>query len=419
MKFNRFAVRFAITTIAIVSFSMTSEAFAGGIGGGSWGGSLGGSYASRGYGGGSWGSARNFRTPVRDFFAYRQPVRRLMRGVAGSFRGWGSTGYGSLGSSGYSYYCSGSIANRGYAYDCGCTGTNYIGAPVSSASFSYAPAPTYGTTYSTAPTSYQTVPANYGGVIGASNCADCIGMPATSPTSSTLMSDGTVVGGDSGLIMGDQTVIPAEQYYDSAGGSEAAGESQGSGVRGFETPPSPEPETGETTSVFQRHGDAVLQVNVPDEATQVYVNNRLTTTEGLKRRYVSKKLKSGKSYSFNVEAVVKRNGKEIALTKSVQLRAGKQSTVNFDFDQPVLTQLTVKVPENAKINLHGNETSAKGKVRNFRTRLQPGKTWENYKIAVEIEENGQVIEKTRTLHITAGQKYVVDFSDTKDYLVKN
>ena len=153
--------------------------------------------------------------------------------------------------------------------------------------------------------------------------------------------------------------------------------------------------------------------------SRVYVNNRLTKTTGGSRSYVSKNLKLGKSYTFNVQAVIERDGKEISLTKEVVLRAGITSNVNFDFDQPVLTQLTIKVPENASIELCGNKTSAIGKVRNFKTRLMPGKTWKDYKVAVKIKEDGKLVEKTKSLSISAGGQYVVDFSDTTDYLVKN
>ena len=398
MKFKRLAIRFAVAAIAIVSIGMSNEAFAGGIGGGSWGGSVG--FSSRGYAGGSWGSARAFRTPVRNFFAYRQPVRRLVRGVTGfGSRGWGSTGYGSYGGSGgYQYYSSGTVyGSTGYG---GSTGYSYASTG-SSAAFHYAPVSTYPST------TYPTV-----GTV----CNDCVGQVAIPAGSIPALGNSTGVPLSDGTIIGNQDVVPAEEYYDSGAG--AAESSQGSGVRGFESPPTPQPENGdETTSIFDGRGDAVLQVDVPQGA-QIYVNNRLTTTKGAQRKYVSKNLKHGKDYKFNVEAVVERNGGEVALSKEVVLRAGRRSMVSFDFEQPVLTQLTVKVPENAKIELCGNETAAKGKIRNFRTRLKPGQTWENYNVTVQIEENGKIVEKKKSLTITAGQKYVVDFSDTRDYLVK-
>ena len=109
-----------------------------------------------------------------------------------------------------------------------------------------------------------------------------------------------------------------------------------------------------------------------------------------------------------------RDGKELTLAKNVSLRAGKRTAVNFDFDQPVLTQLTVKVPQEAKVELCGNNTSAIGSIRNFKTKLQPGKVWEDYSIKVTFEQDGELVTKKRSLTIEAGEKYVVDFSTNTD-----
>ena len=500
MKFKRLAIRIAITMMAFGSLGIAHEASASPLGGGSWGGGgLGSGLASRGFAGGSWGSARAFRTPVRDFFAYRQPVRNLLRGAALASRGLasrglasrglasrglasrglasrgfasrgfgGGGGFGSIGgggSGGYNYYSSGSsfsssalsgssgIGGGGshgggsYVSTSSVPTSSFYAASAPSTGFSYAPPVTYpSTTFPSTvypSTSYPSTvyPSNiypsspilpatsFPSTIGSGFCPDCIGSagsigssvisPSAIPSAaeSPIILDPTpssTFGDD--VIIGDQSVTPADQYYDSEGSSSG---SQGSEYRGFELPPTPEPDSGdETTSTINSRGNSVLQVSVPAES-RVYVNNRLTKTTGGSRSYVSKNLKLGKSYTFNVQAVIERDGKEISLTKEVVLRAGITSNVNFDFDQPVLTQLTIKVPENASIELCGNKTSAIGKVRNFKTRLMPGKTWKDYKVAVKIKEDGKLVEKTKSLSISAGGQYVVDFSDTTDYLVKN
>ena len=133
---------------------------------------------------------------------------------------------------------------------------------------------------------------------------------------------------------------------------------------------------------------------------------------------MSKSLRRGKKYAFKVEAVIERDGKDITLQKEIVLTAGRQSRVKFDFDKPVLTQLTVKVPENAKIELCGYKTEATGSVRNFRTQLMPGKKWDNYDVLVSYEKDGKIWQKQKTLSIAAGQDQVVDFLNLKDYYVK-
>ncbi len=218
------------------------------------------------------------------------------------------------------------------------------------------------------------------------------------------------------FLPGDAGVIPAEQYYEPGG---TVVPSNGSVPSLIETPPTPEPGKSDgSTSIRKRRGDAILNVAVPVNA-RVYVNDRLTTTGGSFRSYVSRKLKSGKDYEFNVRAVISRDGQEVALDRRVVMRPGKTETLRFDFDKPVLTQLTVKVPEDATVKLCGNDTSANGRVRNYKTRLKPGQVWEQYDIDVSYERNGKTVTEKRTLSIKAGQKYVVDFSPANGLYVAN
>ena len=76
----------------------------------------------------------------------------------------------------------------------------------------------------------------------------------------------------------------------------------------------------------------------------------------------------------------------------------------------MVTKLTVKVPENASVQLCGNRTSAKGKVRSFKTKLLPGKVWSDYEVAVSFEHDGETVTRKRNISISAGGNYVVDFS---------
>ena len=143
----------------------------------------------------------------------------------------------------------------------------------------------------------------------------------------------------------------------------------------------------------------------------------MTTTGGTFRSYVSRKLKRGRDYEFHVKAVATRNGKEVLLDRTVVMRSGKTETVQFDFDKPVLTQLTVTVPDNASVKLCGNETKAKGDTRNYKTRLMPGQVWEQYDIDVSYDRDGKTVTERRTISIEAGQKYVVDFGLENDLYV--
>ena len=434
--------------LAIAALTCTIVLFSGACaeasGGGSWGGSVGGGSLG-GLAGGSWGGSRGgFGTPVRDFFAYRQPVRNVLRGVAAGVRetlrpggfgsaggGFGSAGgfargggfgsgggLGSLGGSSYSSF-SGGGGSGGYNYysNTAPAAASYVSAapaisaaplavsaPITSAAPMMIAAPAFSSPIASAPIVSQ--PMMMGG--GFSQGA----LPLNE---SSYYGDSTIL--DSGSLREAPAGFPSDTYYGEGSGTIDGGSGSvidNTEVRGFETPPSPEPENGGDSTMLRR--DAILNVAVPRNA-KVYINDRLTRTGGKTRSYVSRRLKTSKEYPFHVRAEVKQNGKTVSLNRSVVLRGGDSRLVNFDFAKPVMTQLTVKVPEDATVKLCGNDTAAKGTVRNFKTRMMPGKTWDSYSIEVSREVDGEVLTQRRSVKIEAGGKYVVDFKSDHDLYV--
>jgi uncharacterized protein (TIGR03000 family) len=75
---------------------------------------------------------------------------------------------------------------------------------------------------------------------------------------------------------------------------------------------------------------ALLTVVVPQDA-QVYVNGMLTRTTGVERQYVSYGLQPGYSYTYEVRAVVTRNGRQESDTQVVRIRLGDARNLAFDF----------------------------------------------------------------------------------------
>src|SRR5437870_11396086 len=65
------------------------------------------------------------------------------------------------------------------------------------------------------------------------------------------------------------------------------------------TPPDPMPPEGSGAAI--RRGNGTLVVEVPAEA-KIYVNDRLTTTPGAIREYVSRNLVRGYNYTYEVRA---------------------------------------------------------------------------------------------------------------------
>ena len=75
---------------------------------------------------------------------------------------------------------------------------------------------------------------------------------------------------------------------------------------------------------------AQLTVVVPEDA-QVYVNGMLTKTPGTLRHFVSYGLKPGYNYTYEVRAVVTRDGETLSDVQVVRVRVGEARDLAFDF----------------------------------------------------------------------------------------
>lgn len=152
----------------------------------------------------------------------------------------------------------------------------------------------------------------------------------------------------------------------------------------------------------------VLAVSVPSDAT-LFVNGQKTKSKGDVRRFVSKELKKGFRYDYNVRAEFVRNGETVAETKVVSVRPGKFTHIAFD-QSVVETSLTLEVPEDAKVLLSGIPTSAKGAVRKFSTsKIAPGQKWSDYTVQVVVERNGRTITKEKKIAINGGDNLKLAF----------
>jgi uncharacterized protein (TIGR03000 family) len=79
----------------------------------------------------------------------------------------------------------------------------------------------------------------------------------------------------------------------------------------------------------------------------------------------------------------------------------------------VKTRLTLRVPAEAKVTLAGVTTKQTGEVRQFSTdKLSAGQVWDDYKVVVEMERDGQTVREERTLKLTGGmpQELAIDFA---------
>ncbi len=187
------------------------------------------------------------------------------------------------------------------------------------------------------------------------------------------------------------------------------GDAPGSGPSfGDGLPDAPIPDADADSTEFRTgKSKAILSLKLPREA-KVYINGKLTKTEGTLRQYVSRNLSKDKNYRYRVKAVINKDGREIVRTRLVSMRPGQDRLVRFKFDQPQITTLVLKVPADAEVLLDGQKTKAKGKIRTFSTRkLSNEQSWNDYKIEVRYFKDGKQVVETKTLDLVAGAKEMI------------
>ena len=86
---------------------------------------------------------------------------------------------------------------------------------------------------------------------------------------------------------------------------------------------------------------AKIEVALPANA-RVYVNNRLTTSTGERRSYISAGLRPGTLYAYRVRVEYERAGQPVVQQRVVHLRAGQQATLEFPPAEELLAAATLR-----------------------------------------------------------------------------
>ena len=169
---------------------------------------------------------------------------------------------------------------------------------------------------------------------------------------------------------------------------------------------------------------ALLTVAVPNDDAEVTVNGHPTTSDGPVRQFMSRGLKEGYIYTYNVNVKYTLDGKTVEDSKAVKLRPGDMERLVFEpsdaspsvKDQAsrstvdTQTIVEVHVPESATVTLAGNPTRGEGAVRVFRTKqLKAGERWQEYTIAVTTTIDGRSVSQQQTIDVEAGDHNVVTF----------
>ena len=165
-------------------------------------------------------------------------------------------------------------------------------------------------------------------------------------------------------------------------------------------------------------GSASIAVSLPADA-QVFVNDKLTTSTGSARNYVSRGLEQGKTYAYKLRVEFEKDGEKVVENKVLQLHSGDSLDVSFGSGEqpqlaadtpPVQTELKLDVPAAAQVFLSGAATKQTGTTRSYITqRLASGEIWTGYTVRVELEQNGETLVQERTLTVTGGESYQLAF----------
>lgn len=174
-----------------------------------------------------------------------------------------------------------------------------------------------------------------------------------------------------------------------------------------------------------RATDAVINVSVP-AAAKIYVNDKLTSSTGSARRFVSRDLEPGYKFEYEVRAEMEVDGRMVQEVKTVKLTSGQSTNLEFSLNpenqpetdiasKPVETKVTLRVPAQATVTLAGNEMQTLGETRVFSTAaLAKGETWENYDIVVTMLRDGKPVTKRKVIDLIGGDQREIVFDFNAD-----
>jgi uncharacterized protein (TIGR03000 family) len=206
--------------------------------------------------------------------------------------------------------------------------------------------------------------------------------------------------------------------YGSYGSSASYGSYGSSGSYG--APINAEPDVAQPDAVTMTTGNTSIKVTLPADA-KVFVNDAPTTSTGAERSYVSRGLRTGMTYSYNIRVEYLKDGKPVSESEQVKLSAGETVSLTFgqaddamaemEADEPVETEVKVEVPEDARVFLSGSPTRQTGRLRTYSsTQLAAGQRWEGYTVRVEVDRDGQTLVREKKLTVEGGGSYELAFN---------
>jgi uncharacterized protein (TIGR03000 family) len=81
---------------------------------------------------------------------------------------------------------------------------------------------------------------------------------------------------------------------------------------------------------------ATILVNLPSNA-RLLVDGAATSSTSSQRRLISPALPTGRDFQYTLTAEIQRNGQAVRETRSITVRGGEETRVQFNFTEPAVT----------------------------------------------------------------------------------
>jgi uncharacterized protein (TIGR03000 family) len=135
-------------------------------------------------------------------------------------------------------------------------------------------------------------------------------------------------------------------------------------------------------------------------------------------------LEPGKDYVYDFEAALVQNGESINRVKRVVVRAGEVVRLAYEDMEPPHAKVvqsaeataspahvTVRLPAEAQLNVHGVDCPLTSNTRTFDTpALAPGQDY-FYVLQAKVLRDGQPVTRTRRVTFRAGERVTVSFEN--------
>ena len=161
-------------------------------------------------------------------------------------------------------------------------------------------------------------------------------------------------------------------------------------------------------------GNAAAVVITAPADVQLSVEGRDIPRTASEETFRTPDLEPGYSYTYTFKARVVRDGKAVAYTKQVKVRAGQTSTADFrklTSEGKDAARLTVKLPADARLYVDGVLCPLTSTIRSFDTpELDAGQSY-YYTLKAEVVREGETRTAKKRVVVEAGKQITVEFKD--------